>query len=86
MAVAWRKHHRPSLETQLWRRLEVEGRELLVKGLFQEDGYEVMVCDLCSVWEENLDQREIGRRAKVRVRLCVCGCGCGCGCVCVCGG
>ena len=65
MAVAWRRHHHPSLETQLWRTLAVEGREWLVKGLFQEDSYEILVSDLCGVWEESMEQRKIGGRSEV---------------------
>lgn len=69
MAVSWRKYHRPSLETQLWRVLRADGRDWLVKSLFKEDSYEILLSDLSTIWEEGMEARAIARRAKVIVGL-----------------
>lgn len=41
------------------------GREYLVKGLFEPLGYEVMVSDGVTVWEEKKESQEILERLKV---------------------
>ena len=75
MAVAWRRHHRPTLETQVWHVLQVEGVEYIFKSLFSEDGYELlMVGGVCEVGEgqwsglvcgEKMEGAEVARRSKV---------------------
>lgn len=70
MAVSWRREHRPNLETIPWKVLSLEttpgeSKEYLVKGLFEEEGYHMMVSDSSAMWEENLDSRKILDRLKV---------------------
>ena len=84
MAVAWRRHHRPTLETQVWHMLQVEGEECIFKSLFSEDGYELlMVGGMCEVGEgrwpglvcgEKMDGAEVARRSKVSGRGLVVSC------------
>ena len=66
MAAPWRRCNRPLLEAQPWTQFKAaDGRDLLVKGLFQEDGYHVMLCDLEHVWEERVETEDISERSKV---------------------
>lgn len=66
MAAPWRRCNRPLLEAQPWTHLKAaDGQDLLVKGLFQEDGYHVMLCDLENVWEESVESEDISGRSKV---------------------
>ena len=78
MAVAWRRHHRPTLETQVWHVLQVEGVEYIFKSLFSEDGYELLIVGgMCEVGEgqwaglvcgEKMEGAEVTRRSKVSGR------------------
>ena len=54
-----------SLESQLWRVLQLEGTDYLIKGLFEDAGYHVMLSDRSSVWEEKMNSSEIIQRSKV---------------------
>ena len=72
MAVPWRRREgRPCLDAQPWRPLRAvaeqsaSGGELMVKSLFTEDGYHVMLTDLGRVWEESLEGDAIVARTKV---------------------
>lgn len=42
------------------------GTEYLVKGLFEPQGYEVMLSDGVTVWEEKIDTQDLLERLKVR--------------------
>lgn len=65
MAAPWRRCNRPLLEAQPWTHLKAaDGQDLLVKGLFQENGYHVMLCDLENVWEESVESEDISGRSK----------------------
>lgn len=66
MALVWRRNQTPKLETQAWKVLTVDGNDYLIKGLFDDLGYHVMLCDMNAIWEENLDSNKITRRSKVR--------------------
>ena len=44
-------------------------RKYLVKGVFEEDGYHVMLSDTCSLWEESIHTEKIVKRLKVRLHL-----------------
>ena len=73
MAVEWRGESLPSLDTQAWGLLSLAaggtgdcGRDYLVKALFGEDGYHVIVSDTSCVWEEIVDSEKILDRLKVR--------------------
>lgn len=46
--------------------ISAEGRECLVKGVFSEEGYEVMVWDQCRMWSEKMEQKGVTERLKVR--------------------
>ena len=67
--AAWRKGNRPSLETEAWKALEVSQgqskRKYLVKGLFSDDGYQVMISDTSSIWQESIHSDTILERLKV---------------------
>ena len=67
MAVAWRRHHQPAIESQPWRVISEGGREYVVKSLFKEDSYELLVSDLCTLWRETLERSQILRRTKVAI-------------------
>ena len=67
MAVHWRRRHGPnSLETQLWKTFQLDGKNYLIKGLFGADSYRLLVTDFGQVWEETLGDRELLERSKVR--------------------
>ena len=67
MAVAWRRHHQPAIESQPWRVISEGGRKYVVKSLFKEDSYELLVSDLCTLWRETLERSQILRRTKVAI-------------------
>ncbi len=41
----------------------------LVKTLFQEGSYDILVTDLACVWAESLGSEEVARRSKVSVHV-----------------
>lgn len=72
MSMAWREDCRPSVDTETWRVVRVntssgQGKDYLVKGLFEEDGYHVMLTDTVyvAVWKERMGTDEILQRLKV---------------------
>ena len=92
MAIAWRREPRPRLQTQPWRVITLgtsekdgEGRKYLVKGLFDDAGYHVMLSDSCAVWEESIEASKVLERLKVELpthqrclvsnMIGICGCG-----------
>ena len=54
-----------SLESKSWRVLQLNGTEYLLKGHFEDANYHVMLCDLCTIWEETLRSEDILQRSKV---------------------
>lgn len=77
MAVApWKNNKQVTLETQKWKPLNIEGRSFLIKGIFCDNCYEILVSDYCTVWEESLSESDIMRRSKVSNFKCVCVCVC----------
>ena len=68
MAVAWRRARTPSLESQKWRVLTIGGEQYLIKGLFEDQGYHVMISNLSTVWEEDIGAEKILRKGKVFAR------------------
>ena len=65
MAVPWRRARTPSLDSQRWRVLTVNGQQYLIKALFDDQGYHMIISDLSSVWEEDPGAEKIVRRGKV---------------------
>ena len=68
MAVAWRRARTPSLDSQKWKVLAVNGQRYLIKALFDDQGYHVMISDLSTIWEEDPGAEKILRRGRVSVR------------------
>lgn len=66
MAVAWRRASTPSLHSQGWRVLAVGGKQYLIKALFEDQGYHVMISDLSVIWEEDIGAEKIIIRGKVK--------------------
>ena len=65
MAVAWRRARTPSLDSQKWKVLAINGQQYLIKALFDDQGYHVMISDLSTVWEEDPGAKKILRRGRV---------------------
>ena len=65
MAVSWRKVTTPSLDSQMWKAFIVNGQQYLIKTLFDDQGYYVMVSDLSTVWVEDTRAEELLSRGKV---------------------
>ena len=65
MAVAWRRARTPSLDSQKWKVLTLNGQQYLIKALFDEQGYHVMISDLSTIWEEDPGAEKILRRGRV---------------------
>lgn len=53
------------LETQPWKRLCAEGKTFLVKGIFANNSYSILVTDLGTMWEENINEQQLLERSKV---------------------
>ena len=67
MAAHWRRHSLPPcLKTQAWTSALVDGQLHLLKGVFLEDGYGVLVWDMCTMMEEKVERKELTERMKVR--------------------
>ena len=68
MAV-WRREsfQQFNLETKPWQTLNTGGYSFLVKGIFTDDSYEILVTDLACIWEESLSEQNILERSKVRL-------------------
>ena len=69
MAVPWRKNPNTSLECQPWRKLSVEGKTLLVKGVFLASSYSILCTDSSLMWEEILDEENLLERSKVALLI-----------------
>jgi hypothetical protein len=54
-----------SLVNQTWRTLCVDGKTYLTKGIFTDDYYSILVTDLGSIWEENINEQQLLERSKV---------------------
>lgn len=72
MSLTFREECKDSLQIQSWRVLslrgeaESPGKDYLVKSLFEESCYHVMLSDCSAVWEEKIDGEAIKQRLKVR--------------------
>ena len=67
MATApWQQMETESLEVQPWSVMSAGGKVCLVKGVFDEEGYEVAVWDMCLAWTEKLEKDEITGRMTVQ--------------------
>ena len=67
MAAPWRRPSSPPcLKTQAWTSALVDGQLHLLKGVFLEDGYEVLVWDMCTMMEEKVERKELIERMKVQ--------------------
>lgn len=66
MAIPWRRDPSTTLESQPWRSITIEGKGLLVKGVFLNSSYSVLCTDLCLMWEEVLDEEKLLDRSKVQ--------------------
>ena len=55
--------------TKPWNVLTVNEKDTqktyLVKSIFKEDGYHVMLSDTCSVWEETISSTKVNERLRV---------------------
>ena len=67
MAVAWRRARTPSLDSQKWKVLAINGQKYLIKALFDDQGYHVMISDLSTIWEEDPGAEKILRRGRVSI-------------------
>ena len=65
MAVAWRRASTPSLDSQKWKVLAINEEKYLIKALFDDQGYHVMISDLSTIWEEDPGAEKILMRGKV---------------------
>lgn len=67
MAVAWRRARTPSLDSQKWKVLAINAQKYLIKALFDDQGYHVMISDLSTIWEEDPGAEKILRRGRVSI-------------------
>ena len=71
MSLTFREECKASLQTQSWRVLSVQvgagstRKDYLVKSLFEERCYHVMLSDSSAIWEEKIDGDAITQRLKV---------------------
>ena len=67
----WRRNWKETLKSKPWSHFKVEvgGTEadFLIKHLFTDDTYEIMMCDLAQVYYESLDSDIIQKRNKARI-------------------
>ena len=66
MSAPWKQIDLPHLETQPWGLLRAGDQQCLVKGEFDEEGYEIMVWDSTQLWVERVEQCELAKRLKAR--------------------
>ena len=68
MAAGWKKDKdlaSLSLDAQPWKPMNVDGRDYMVKGVFGNKSYSVLVTDFGVIWEESLQESDIIRQSKV---------------------
>lgn len=65
MATPWRRLSGPCLKTQPWTTALVDGQQYLLKGVFSEEGYEVLVWDTCTMLTEKVGKDELMKKMKV---------------------
>lgn len=63
--AAWRRDQNPSLETQAWKTLHIDGHSFLVKGLFTSNSYDILITDFGVIWEESMKEQDISQRSKL---------------------
>ena len=64
--IEWKRRWTPDLSVSSWRPLHIDGDTFLVKSIFLQGGYEVLVTDLTSIWHEDLQEQAITARSKAR--------------------
>ena len=65
--TSWRRSWRPDLSVQPWRPLTSDDDStFLIKSLFKDNYYELLMTDLTAAWYERLEGEEITARVEVR--------------------
>ena len=65
MAAPWRRLSSPCLNTQPWMTALVDGQQYLLKAVFSDEGYELLVWDTCAMLTEKVGRDELMKKMKV---------------------
>ncbi|XP_065882447.1 non-homologous end-joining factor 1-like [Dysidea avara] len=66
MATAWRRNPLPSINTQCWKKFNIDNQDYLIRALTTDDSYEIQLFDVqkCITWEEALSSPTLVSRVK----------------------
>ena len=63
--IEWRRNWKPSLETKSWKPLSINNSKCLMKYLFTDSSYEIVITNLTNAWFERTEEGDVIQRAKV---------------------
>jgi len=63
--IEWRRNWKPNLKTKSWKPLLINNVSYLVKYLFTDTSYEILVTNLIDSWFERAEEADIIQRTKV---------------------
>ncbi|XP_022090848.1 non-homologous end-joining factor 1-like [Acanthaster planci] len=62
--LEWRRRWKPDLTAQIWQPFQLNRQRALVKCLFREDHYELLVYDMVTMWYEECSRAVFEQKAK----------------------
>lgn len=65
--IEWRRTWKPNLKTKSWKPLSINNTTYLVKYLFTDTSYEILITNFTHAWYEHVEGAEVIHRTKVGV-------------------
>ena len=63
--LEWRRQWKPDLATQVWQQIQIKKQGMLVKFIFRDDCYEILLYDMITMWSEECSKDAFMKKAKV---------------------
>lgn len=63
--LEWRRQWKPDLKSSWWKTQKIGEDTFLIKSLFFDGGYEILISDLTNTWYEYLEDNDLQKRSKV---------------------
>ncbi|XP_033625006.1 non-homologous end-joining factor 1-like [Asterias rubens] len=62
--LEWRRQWKPDLATQVWQQIQIKKQGMLVKFIFRDDCYEILLYDMITMWSEECSKDAFMKKAK----------------------
>ncbi|XP_064622668.1 non-homologous end-joining factor 1-like [Lineus longissimus] len=63
--LEWRRQWKPDLKSSSWKTQKIGEDTFLIKSLFFDGGYEILISDLTNTWYEYLEDNDLQKRSKL---------------------